>query len=192
MDENERARKSLKLFTGNIVPRIRLIFKDNGLRVSFALALLLTFVVDKLPIAEMEVSSLAGLGLSFASISLGACFTTAVLALSLPGHNRIRAWSRKNGEISTSTALSDLLFVITWAALSQVLLILTCAGAIVVGGDLKVFPSGAFFWQRISVFCTTWVFLYAVSELLIVISTLNQVGNVIVHEERRDDCEKDV
>ena len=192
MDENTRAELSLKLVSGNILPRLGLILRSPALWVACVLALILALSIAAVPISKVRIDTLAGYGLSFASISLGACFTTAVLTLSLPGNDRIRKWSRARGEIPTSTPLSDLLFVITWAALIQVLLIFTCASAIVFGGSLQVFPSEAPLLQRLSIFLAGWVFFYAVIELLIVISTLSQVGNVIVHEERRatSQCEQ--
>ncbi|MDO5374060.1 MAG: hypothetical protein Q4F10_11450 [Corynebacterium glutamicum] len=186
MNEQERAKKSLNLVCGQILPRLPNIIKYKGLWATSILGLSLAAGISHLPVALMNISALAAVGLSFASISLGACFTTAVLTLSLPGNDRLRKWSNIDTRPMGSTVLSDLLFVVVWAALIQVLLICTCAIALVFGGDLLVFPATAPWWQRLEIFWSGWVFFYAVTELGVVISTLSQVGSVIIHEERKE------
>lgn len=175
-----------KLFRGQILPRWKLIICSWQVVASLALSALTTCLIPHLPFSKLKVNEVAAIGLSFASISLGGCFTACVLALALPGEKRIQKWARAKGEIKGSSDYSDLIFVLVWSSLAQFSLIITCVVALLAGGTNVVYPPTAPFYQYLSIGTATLIFNYAALELFTVIDTLMRVGIVIMFEESRD------
>lgn len=182
--QNEHLR-ALLLGRGQILPRLKYILKHPAFIVSVVSAGAIAIFVDKLPLAGIKIYNLAETGLTFSSISLGVCFTTAALTLGLPGHQRLSRWSNTDGELPDSSVFTDLLFVVVWSALCQLALILTCTLAIIFGGELHVFPASSGRLQRVMIFSSSLVFFYSLAELFLVLLTFSQLGNIIAIEERK-------
>lgn len=175
-----------KLFRGQVLPRWKLIICSWHVKASLALSILMTLLIPHLPFSILKVNEVATIGLSFSSISLGGCFTACVLALALPGEERIQKWPRAKGEIKRSSDYSDLIFVLVWSSLAQFSLIITCVVALLAGGTNMVYPPAAPFYQYLSIGTAALIFNYAALELLTVINTLMRVGIVIMLEESLD------
>ena len=172
-----------KIVRGQIKPRLSYIFKSWQLAWAFLLAVLTAILVPFLAFSKLTVSFVASIGMTFAAMALGGCFATCVLALAVPGADRIERWSQSQGEIEESSEYTDLVFVIVWAAFSQFFLIAGCVIALLVGGERPVFAESASGWQRCSVWAAAIVFYYATFELLTVIKTMMTIATVIMAEE---------
>ena len=180
------AERDLRLIRGQVAPRLGQLAKSWPPYLAFICGLALAALLPSLPSANTPISDVVGFGFTFASISVGACFSSIVLSLGLPGAERLRAWSRRPGSTRDKSALSDLVFVLVWAALSQVALIMVCVLALAVGGPYPLAPEGWAMSHSAGLIAGLSVFFYAVFELVIVIQTLSQMGVVIIAEERAD------
>lgn len=173
-----------KLFRGQIVPRRTQLIRAWQFYVAMILALLIAFLIHRLPLADITVKELSTVGFTFASIALSGCFTTTVLAITLPGENRIRKWMEIESRIHEgSSAYLDLIFVIIWAAICQMILIAVCVLALLFGGGSLIWHEAAPCWQRFTVLAASFVFFYALNELYTVIETLFRISYVLMHEE---------
>ncbi|WP_189349621.1 hypothetical protein [Zhihengliuella salsuginis] len=175
----------LRLFRGQIWPRRRQLVSSWAPYISMMLAILVSLALPFLPAASTKISDAASHGLTFSSISVGACFTSLVLSLGLPGARRLRDWSRRRGALEGKSVLSDLVFVLVWAGLSQLSLIFVCVFAMLFGGDLEMAPVGMYLSHFVTLIAGMFAFFYAVFELVIVIQTLSQIGVIIIAEEQR-------
>ena len=144
-----------------------------------------TAVAPGLPVGVMPISTILSNGFTFASIAMGACISAIVLSLGLPGAERLRRWAREPGTLPGKSALSDLVFVIVWAALAQLLLIMVCVAALLFGGDLPLAPSPMIPSHAFGLWVGLAAFFYAVLELFVVVTTLLQMGVMIIAEEQR-------
>lgn len=183
------ARADLNLWRGQVWPRRWELLRSWPPYVAIGFALVGTFVAPTLPGGELSISAAAGAGLTFASIAIGACMASIVLSLGLPGATRLRRWSRYPGVSEKKSALSDLIFVLVWAGIWQLLLLIVCALAFLFGGDGPLAPLAIAPTHSVGLFIGLAVFAYAVFELLIVVSTLSQIGVVIIGEEQRGPSE---
>lgn len=176
--------KDLHLLRGQVVPRIGRLLKDWPPWLACGVAFAASVAIGHLPVGSMSISSVVTAGFTFASIALGACVAAIVLSLGLPGTERLRRWSLLDGATQGKSALSDLIFFLVWAALSQISLISACVVALTLGGDLPVAPRSDFGWHRIGIFCGVFIFCYALLQLIVVIRTLSEIGVLIIFEER--------
>lgn len=133
---------------------------------------------------SLQVYEAASLGISFASISFGACLTVAVLAIGLPGAQRVRRWANTDTAFGTSNAYTRLLFNLLWAALAQLALILVAVLNAALGGNALVSPAHLLSWHSVILFGSLLWFGYALLELIHVLLAVSQIGVVIVREER--------
>lgn len=139
-----------------------------------------------LPSSSMTISSVAAIGFAYASITVAACVSAVVLSLGLPGADRLRKWAR-HGATADKSALSELVFVLVWACIWQLLVIVACVLALLFGGDGPIYPPGASIVHAIGLTFGLWVFFYALFELFVIVETLWQIGAVIIAEERASD-----
>ncbi len=107
-----------------------------------------------------------------------------VLSLGLPGAERLRKWAR-HGETADRSALSELIFVLVWGGIWQLLVVVICVLALLFGGDGPLAPPGMWFTHWVGLIGGLWVFFYALLELFVIMETLWQIAAVIVSEERR-------
>lgn len=176
----------MSLWRGQIIPRSQLVVCSAKFWIALAGSVIGCFLIAylELPVSGLEVSKVASIGLSFASIALGGCFSTCVLALALPDNERIRRWATTNGEVKGSSVFSDLVFVLIWACIAQLWLIVCCVVAITIGGNYSVLPPNAPWWQHISIFLGLNAFMYAALELYVVVETLMSLAVVVMWEEK--------
>lgn len=176
--------KEFELLRGQIIPRRTHLICAWQFTVAIVLGVLIAVFIHRLPLAGTAVNELSTVGLTFASIALSGCFTTTVLAITLPGQDRIRRWARIESPIHEgSSVYLDLVFVIIWAAICQLILIAVCVLALLFGGGNPIWHAAAPFWQRLTVFVTSFVFFYALNELFTVIQTLFRISYVLMYEE---------
>lgn len=172
------------LLRGQVIPRRSQLICAWQFIVAIVLGVLIAIFIHRLPLADTAVNELSTVGLTFASIALSGCFATTVLAITLPGQDRIRRWARIESPIREgSSVYLDLVFVITWAAICQLILIGVCVLALLFGGSNPIWHAAAPCWQRLTVFVTSFVFFYALNELYTVIQTLFRISYVLMYEE---------
>jgi hypothetical protein len=83
------------------------------------LGLAAALLIPQISNEQALVSNLAATALTFASISFGACLTGAVLALTVPSKDQREHWSQSGLPGRPFSHFSDLMFVFTWPAMSQ-------------------------------------------------------------------------
>lgn len=187
----DAAKRDLRLVRGQILPRLPKLLA-SWVPVSAALfGGALTFLLPQLPAASLPISSAVANGVTFASISMGACVSSLVLSLGLPGTRRLRRWALMKGDTKDKSALSDLIFVLVWAALAQIALLFVCIAAFVFGSDQPLAPQGMLPSHRLGLFIGLTAFFYALFELLVVVQTLSQMGVLIIEEEKNEPAERE-
>lgn len=137
-----------------------------------------------LPVGRALINDIAGDLINVAAISIGACFTSIVLVIALPGEARIRRWATYRGTRQDRSTLSDLVFAIFWASLSQLVLILTCVVATIAGSGLSLAPTELQFSHLLGLIGGSFAFYYALAQLYVVLQTLVQLSVVIIREEQ--------
>jgi hypothetical protein len=180
-----KAKKNLpsRFWKNQVWKRRKSLLRDRAPWIALALALVLTSLSGWLPFGEVPIPELAGAGLSYAALSLGACVAGCTLALGIPGEKRLERWSKIKGEGKPFSSLSDLVFVFAWAAMAQVAVILVAFLAFVFGYRSTIHPAGAEFSHVTALFVALAVCFYALLELTAVIRTLVQVAGAIIREE---------
>jgi hypothetical protein len=173
----------LRLFRGQIAPRLKSIILSVNSFCSFALAVIVSFIAPHVPGGQLPISSLVNIGFTYASLATGVCVSALILTFALPGETRLRRWAKLEGETEGKSALSELIFVCAWSALAQLGVLATCILATLFGGDIPVAPSGATALHQIGLASGLTSFFYASGQLIVVIQTLVQVGVVVIAEE---------
>ena len=136
------------------------------------------------PILNMKSDELAQMLLSYASISFGASIAGMGFTLALPGEDRIRRWSSVKGHNS----FTELVFVFSWAAVVQIILIICSFLVMIFAGGNEVGENYCFFGVLTALAC------YSVFELYSVVKSITQLARTISAEEfaRHGDDNKDV
>lgn len=171
---------------GQIWLRRRRLLRTWQPYVAAAVAVAIAIGASALPSSSLAISEVASTGFAYASITVAACISAIVLALGLPGGDRLRKWAR-HGTSADHSALSELIFVLVWGGIWQLLVIVVCSLALLFGGDGPLAPFGMSLSHWIGLIGGLWVFSYALLELFVVVETLWQIGAVIVSEERAEE-----
>lgn len=170
-----------------IAPRLSSIVLSGSSLFALVAALLATIGIMVLPVRSVPIADVAGVGLTYASISLAACLSGLVLSLALPGEQRLRRWARMTSARSGKSLLSDLVFTFFWAACCQLGVLLVCFAAIVFGGPLLVGePQPLPPSHVIGLLLSLFVGFYSVAQLFVVLQTLVQVGVLVILEEQQN------
>jgi hypothetical protein len=117
------------------------------------------------------------IGFTYASIGFAAAIAGAGFALALPGADRISRWAKiKIYPDRDLDAFSELLFVFTYAAFVQLLLIASCFLAYIFGYSDTISK------DPIIVLIISAIMCYSFFELLDIVKTLMQVQHAISKE----------
>ena len=126
------------------------------------------------------VSQLGFTALTFATISFGACLTGAVLALTVPSEDQRSALSGSSLPGTDFSHFSDLIFVFTWSAMSQLAVTGAAVGLYLVAASARPSPRPHVdLGIRIFLGVLGSVSVYAVGQLTAVIKTISQLANVV-------------
>jgi hypothetical protein len=177
--EEAEARERNGYIRGQVKPRVSAIALTPRAWIPVVVGILLGVGLPFFVTVDVEISDLASVGINYAALSFGGCITGAVLAVSLPSERRVRSWASaryRNGYLSR---YGDLVFWLTWAAISQLAVLFVSIVAVVAGGDEHVIPADAYLSHRLLLGFSIAVFFYAVGQLLTLVGTLSQLGNVI-------------
>lgn len=179
------ALRDLDVFRSQVVPRARQILMNWTVLVAVLGAVLITWGIAVLPARYTRIADFAGMGLTYASISLAACVSGLVLSLALPGENRLRKWSHMAGVVDGKSLLSDLLFTFFWAACAQLAVLLVSFGSVIFGGTLLIGEPGPLPVPHVaSLIFSFAIVMYSVAQLFVVLQTLVQVGVLVIFEEQ--------
>jgi hypothetical protein len=181
-DTTDEAHKYVR---GQVLPRAGGLLKDWGLLVSLLGALAMTRVIDQLPAANTPIDDVANALMDYSAIGLGACITALVLAIGLAPQARVEVWSTTYAEGREYSAYSELIFVVSWAASSQLLALVVAWTARLVGADTALMPADPK-TSHVVLFClATATVIYALWHLCTVIATLSMIGSVTIQEAQR-------
>lgn len=170
-----------------IAPRLSSIVLSGSSLFALTAAILATGGIVLLPVRSTPIADIAGVGLTYASVSLAACLSGLVLSLALPGEQRLRRWARMKSARSGKSLLSDLVFTFFWASCCQLGVLLVCFASIVFGGPLLVGEPQPLPVSHVTgLFMGLFVGFYSVAQLYVVLQTLVQVGVLVILEEQQD------
>jgi hypothetical protein len=182
-----KAPKSSDFWRRQVYGRRYALLRDPSLYVALSFGVLTTLLTPYLPFHSVQITDLAGVGLAYAALSFGAAVSGCILALGIPGPDRLKKWSRIPSSNEGFPALSELVFVFAWAAMSQLGVVLICFLAFVFGAGFQLLPDNAI-WTHVGAFAIAMtVCYYALLELIAVVRTLVQVATAIIGEEARPD-----
>jgi hypothetical protein len=189
----EAAKKALRgsmYWRGQVLPRLDTMGKSPVLWLPVLSGLIVPWIVSCWVSIDTPISDVAGTGMNYAAIGFGACITGAVLGISLPGPGRVNLWAK----IETTkgfSGYSDLVFALTWAALAQLGVVVVCILVIIVGGDEHLLPLDPKEEHLVLLGISLAIFLYAVVQLLVLVQTISQLGNLIDFQARQEDSAAD-
>lgn len=160
-----------------VCPRLPKLLKDPTFVISIGLGLLFYITnkkwPDLYPISQAYCDQLAQATLAYAAISFGAAIAGMGFTLALPGEDRIRRWSKN----SKHNDFVELVFVFTWSAVSQLLVIVICLLAMVFGYKVVAGSHSVLLAASLSVVC------YSIFELYSVVKSVMQLARAISAEE---------
>lgn len=169
----------VRYFRGQVWPRRRRILFTRRVLVVALLALLTGISCTQLPVGKLSVSSLATAGLSFAALSFGACVMGAVMALTLPAPE-VKTWATTPNGAGRHSHYSDLLFIFTWSGLAQLMVVAASVLGFLFGGDMQAAPPGGGIINSVWIGLAALVFFYALAQLITTITTISQMGTVLI------------
>jgi hypothetical protein len=126
---------------------------------------------------------LASAGLVYSALSFGACVTGAVLALTSLSAEQRHDWATTSVVGREFSHLSELVFVFTWAAISQLAVVVAACGGYILGGDGVIGPPHPLWTHVVLAAVAYFVGTYAVLHLFTVVSTLSLLGAVSIARE---------
>lgn len=173
------ARDDVRYFRGQVWPRRRRILFTKRVLIVALLALATGLACTHIPVGNVSVSLLATAGLSFAALSFGACVTGAVLALTLPSPE-VRIWATTSSGGGRHSDYSDLIFIFTWSGLAQLVVVVASILGLLFGGDMKAAPPNGGALNSVWVALSALIFFYALAQLVTAITTISQMGTVLI------------
>lgn len=161
-----------------VCPRLPKLLKDPTFIISIVLGLIFYVTIkikpDFFPISQAYCDQLAQAALAYAAISFGAAIAGMGFTLALPGEDRIRRWSKD----SEHNDFVELVFVFTWSAVSQLLVIVICLLAMVFGYKVVAGSNPVLLAASLSAVC------YSIFELYSVVKSVMQLARAISVEEK--------
>ena len=178
-------------YLGQVVPRLRKILWHWTFVLTIMASICLYFCARWTSFGDVSIASLRSNLTAYAALSFGASIGSCVLVLTLPNRDFIRAVSLHKLEGSCHSSYSDLLFVFTFSAMAQ----LATIGAVVamygLGGTEQVLADHASLSHHVLLILAVVVVVFSVLRLVLVVTTLSQLGVVIENAANRYDI-KDV
>jgi hypothetical protein len=147
-------------------------------------AVYLSFVNPGLP-AEVTMQRFTETALWFGAVSFGFSTTVYTLALTLPQPGVIRLLSLDKPPGEKKDSYSKLLFVFSWTALAQLLLVFVALTALFstdINAAVRSAHEGTFF--EILSIVTIFTLAYSLLQLVSALLALTQLGRIISRETR--------
>lgn len=165
------------------MPRRNQILSHWHFVLSVILAFVATWACSKGPIQNISISEVSSALLAFTALSFGACVTGAILTLTIPSEALVRRLVTKpTGVESDFSHLSDLVFVFTWSAITQLALLVVVVLMYLLGGDISVWPNDPHFSHVVLLYFAALVGSYSVIRLVSTVTTISQIAVFIITE----------
>ncbi len=181
----DKRREAHHFWRGQVGPRLPLLRRERALRWSVLAGVVCSALVSFMPVADTEISALAGHVISYVAISFGACITALVLAIGLAPQQRVNQWATTYAPGRKFSTFSELVFVLTWAAMTQLLALFAMMAAVLIGAEELVMPDDPVWTHRPLFAGAAALVVYSAWHLVTVISTLSQIGSVTNIEAAR-------
>ncbi len=144
-----------------------------------AIGLAAALLIATMSNVQASVLNLNAIAVTFAAISFGICIVVALLVLMVPSESQRQRWSQSRIQDGKFSHLSDLVFVFTWSAMSQLISIGASAG-LYLADTLPTAPG-----QHIDIAFRIFLAIFgvvcanAVSQMITVVGTISQLAHVI-------------
>ena len=154
--------------------------------VAMAIGLVAALLIATMSSAQASVLNLDAIAVTFAAISFGICIVVALLVLMVPSDGQRQRWSQSHIQDGKFSHLSDLVFVFTWSAMSQ-LIAIGASAVLYLANTLPTAPG-----QHIDIAFRILLVIFgivcanAVSQMIAVVGTISQLAHVIEADASRD------
>lgn len=151
---------------------------------SVLFSLMFTFLFFNTQAIKFEIKDITSLIISYSSISFSACLTALVLSLTIPGNDRIGRWASYENDNVGSNAYLDLVIVLAFSALTQVMLLgYTMIFSILQGPDTLTSNPGGL-TNYLYILSLSFLVSYSFIRIYVILETVWQVAQLISAEEQ--------
>lgn len=167
-------------------PRLGRIMLQPEVALALAISAACFFFGVKSPAAELKLSDVVGMVLTYAAIAFGFCITGMALVLTLPSDRFLAALQEHKLNSKGRSSYLDLLFVFSWTAVCHWVLVVVGISAILIRGMMPVLLNkwDGWGWRLL----ISWFFglgAYSLIQFLLTVITLSQVGQLYSKELAR-------
>jgi hypothetical protein len=173
-----------------VYPRRTELIRDGQLWIAVILGGSVAVFASDWGIANSTVGDILTVVLAYAAVAFGFCLAGLTVALTLPDEKfvyRLATMEPSEHQMANkrrvANAYSDLLFVFSWTAIAHWLVI--CFGVFILvacGSEHKLVAGSYGPNERLLLGILSFLVVYALSQFLITLITLSQVGNRYVGE----------
>jgi hypothetical protein len=168
-------------FWDEATPRVFKIIGSSEFIISALLAVAVGIWGCKLGLADAKIVDATTALLTYSAIAFGFCLSGLTLVLVLPDLAFANQLARSQISEASPNAYSNLMFVFSWTAMIHWF---DVVGAVAVfafcGSDQKILPVGSDISRRALVGLLTFLTIYGVSNFLVALITLSQVGRLYI------------
>jgi len=166
-----------------VKPRLRRIVIQPQIILAVAISGACFLFRVRLSAAQLKLSDVVSMILTYAAIAFGFCITGMALVLTLPSERFLNALQEHKLDSKGQSSYLDLLFVFSWTAVCHWLLVVAGIIAILVRGTVPVLLNewDGWGWR----FLVSWFFglcAYSLVQFLLTVITLSQVGRLYSRE----------
>lgn len=174
-------------YLGQVVPRLRKILCHWTSVLTILASICLYLCARWTSFGDVPIASLRSNLTAYAALSFGASIGGCVLVVTLPSRDFIRTVSLHKLEGSCHSSYSDLLFVFTFSAMAQLATIGVVVAMYGLGGSEQVLADRTGLSHHVLLILAAVVVVFSVLRLVLVVTTLSQLGVVIEKAAIRDD-----
>lgn len=189
-DTSTHSHPPTRFYRGQVTPRRKKIVGHWTTKLTAATTALIYGGARWTSFGDVPIDSLRATITAYAALSFGASISGCILILTLPSREFIRTVGLHKLEGRRLSSYSDLLFVFTFSAVTQLWTIGAVIGMYGLGGTEMVLPAGARLTHHALLVLATTVVIFSVFRLLVVVTTLSQLGVVIEAAAVRDDTQE--
>ena len=176
-----------KYYWGQVVPRLRKILGHWTFVLTIMASICLYLCAHWTSFGDVSIASLRSNLTAYAALSFGASIGGCVLILTLPNRDFIRTISLHKLEGSCHSSYSDLLFVFTFSAMAQLATIGVVVAMYGLGGSEQVLADHTSLSHHVLLILAAVVVVFSVLRLVLVVTTLSQLGVVIENDANCND-----
>jgi len=176
-------RAAMNYLRSECLPHWRILVFDSQIPLSAA-AVVATVYWPGVP-AGFSINELTQAALAYGSTSFGFAITIYTLALTLPQPETVRLLSAHREEGEPTDAYRKLLFIFSWTAISQgILVLLAFIGRLALPASESVSRSGLNVRRDALLWLLTFALAYAVLQFLNAVLAVAQLGRIVARKHR--------